>query len=331
MSVVEAGMKVSAVEETACPLCSAESAHDGHREPLPADRRDQLLPWAIALTTGVLLASVGIGSDRWFGIGAVMGLLAGGGLALQSVRTAVRERQAEHDRVVRELNNDADGRVQMVIRQFEWAVNDVAKLTRDQERAQVTADLLVVQGRARERHVRKLERQILEAREREAMRAAAPRSSERAEFEPASDDRVGAVRVSWGLHHDGQSTLLELECDSQTYRPKRLRVVDPTGAVCSNSMTAMHSGDGSLCFALAEPPAELLADLVAGRAPRHQIEAQYDYEWRAVRLEDTGRRTRIVMDRHGREFRVTDAPHRMPLSVLHNPFDHSSDSAFVTL
>ena len=330
--MVEAGIEVSAAEASACPLCSADSSHESHRTPAAADRRDDLLPWAIGLTTAVVVASVGIGSDRWFGIGAVAGVLAGAGLAWQSVRSAVRARQTAHDQAIGALSEDADGRVAMVIRQFEWAVNDVVKLKREHERAQVTADLLVVQGRARESHVRKLEREILQAHERAAAMAPTTRWSQQPEFEPGSVGAAGAVPIRWGLHHDGYHSRLELESDARAYRPTRLRIVDPTGTVQIESMTAMHPGDGSLRFTLADPPAGLIADLVAGRQPGYTLEAQCGYQWRPVRLEDTGRRTRLVMDKQGQQYRMSEAPAaHQPAVAPHNPFDYTFDSTVVTL
>ena len=331
MSVVEAGIQVSAATADPCPLCSSDASHESHRTPVAVDRRDELLLWAVGLTTAVVIASVGIGSDRLFGIGALAGLLAGTGLAWRSVRTAVRAREAAHDRTVRALNDDADGRVAMVIRQFEWAVNDVAKLKREDERAQVTADLLIVQGRARERHVRRLERQILQARQRAASAAATTPSSPRAEFDPGVADAASALRFGWGLHHDGDVTRLELECDARA-RATRVRIVDRTGGVTARSLNAMHSGDGSLCFALADLPADLIADLDAGRESAYRLQVLCDYEWRPALLEDTGRRTKLVTDKQGRLFRVTDAPTAaQPVAPVHNPFDYNFDSSFVTL
>jgi hypothetical protein len=337
MSVVEAGIPVGAVDAAACPLCSAQASHESHAAKPAVDRRDDLVPWAIGLTAAVLIASVGVGTDRWFGIGAAAGLGAGALCAWQSVRSAIRLRAKTHEREIQALSDDADGRVGMVIRQFEWAVNDVAKLRREHERAQVTADLLIVQGRARERHIRKLEREILEAREREARLAAATRPSQRAEFDPSADVASSVGRLRWGLHHNGAYTRIELECDARAYRPTRLRIVAPDGTVPTESMTAMHSGDGSLCFALAEPPADFVAGIVSGEDAGYRIEAQCDYEWRPVLLEDTGLRTRQIQDKHGRLFRVNEAPLLMPraavvpLAVAHNPFDHSFETTLTLL
>jgi hypothetical protein len=341
VSVVEAGLQVAAVEATACPLCVADADHAAHAPKPVVGRNDHLLPWLIALTVSAVVTSVGIASERWFGLGTAVGLAAGALCALQSVGTLVRRHEQSHQGEIKHLKDDADSRVSMVIRQFEWAVNDVAKLRRDQERAQITADLLLVQGRARERHVRKLEREILDSREREAKLAVMARTSEaRAEFEPIVNDADRAVRLQWALHFDGSSTRIELECDARSHRPTRLRVVGPDGEVHTKTMTPMHSGDGTLWFALAEPPADLVADLLAGRESAHRLEAQVDYEWRAVRLEDTGRRTRIKQDKHGRQFRVTESPAFevteapafervvVPAAPQHNPFDHTFETSY---
>jgi hypothetical protein len=339
--VVEAGLPVAAVEATACPLCVADSDHAAHAPKPVVGRNDHLFPWLIALTVSAVVTSIGIASERWFGLGTAVGLAAGALCALQSVSTLVRRHEQSHQGEIKHLKDDADFRVTMVIRQFEWAVNDVAKLRRDQERAQVTADLLLVQGRARERHVRKLEREILESREREAQLAAVARTGQpRAEFEPGVEESQRPVSIQWALHFDGSSTRLELECDARSHRPTRLRVVGLDGEVHTKTMTPMHSGDGTLWFALAEPPADMVADLVAGRETAYRLEAQCDYEWRPVQLVDTGRRTRIKQDKQGRQYRVSESPAFavsespafesvvVPVVAQHNPFDHTFESTF---
>lgn len=304
MSVVETGLQIVAPDATDCPLCSARD--EGHARPA-VEQGGGLLPWVGALTAAALFAGLGLDQDRLFGVGAAAGLLAGGTLAWNNVRSALRAARAEHERTVRALSDDADGRVNMVIRQFEWAVNDVAKLRREHERAQVTADLLVVQGRARERHVRKLEGELLESRERAATLAAAIRRGALQEPASGTEDVRGPVPIHWGLHREGEVLRLELACDPR-YRTTRVRVVDADGTVLVRSMTAMHSGDGSLSFALAGPPAALVGDLLAGRTSGYTVQAQRDQQWRPVELHDSGRRTRTVSDKKGRQFRVSEAP-----------------------
>jgi len=326
MSVVEAGLPISATQADACPLCSADQKTPAV---VAADRRDVAFPWFLAMTAAVVIASIGIGPDRFFGLGAVTGIAAGALLAVQAVRGAVRVRDRRHAQAVGQMNEDADDRVAMVIKQFEWAVNDVVKLKREHERAQVTADLLVVQGRARERHIRKMERDLAEARERLATLTSLRSASDRAEFDPAHAATDDAVRAWWGLHTAGGSARLELECD-MSYRPTRIRITDRFGEVKIKSMTAMHSGDGSLTFAIGEPPADLVAALETGRESGYRFEALCEFEWRPVRLIDTGRRTKLVQDKQGRIFRVNDADAVARMTTF-NPFDLTSDSAQLTL
>jgi hypothetical protein len=326
VSVVEAGIPVSASQADACPLCSK---HERPRPVARSDKRDIAFPWFFAMTAAVVIASVGIGPDRFFGLGAVSGIAAGALLAVQAVRSALKVRDGQHAQAVKDLSEDADDRVAMVIKQFEWAVNDVVKLKREHERAQVTADLLVVQGRARERHIRKMERDLAEARERLATLTTLRSASDRAEFDPAHAAADDAVRAWWGLHTAGGSSRLELECD-MSYRPTRIRITDRFGEVKIKSMTAMHSGDGSLTFAIGEPPADLVAALETGRESGYRFEALCEFEWRPVKLIDTGRRTKIVQDKQGRLFRVNDADAIARMTTF-NPFDLTSDSAQLTL
>jgi hypothetical protein len=319
VSVVGAGLARVAPAATACPLCAQK------HEPKPApsaDRRDDALPWALALTAAVVVACVGAASTQSFGLGAVAGLLSGAALSRAAVRRAVQAKQVEHDCVVKTLHTEADDRVTMVIRQFEWAVNDVMKLRRDGERAQVTADLLVVQGRARERHIRKLERDLLETRQKLAVLAAAPHAG-------ASDDADPAQIVfRFGLHHEGSITRLELECDGRVQRPTRVRLTDRDGTIVALSHTPMHSGDGALFFALVVP-ADFHEDLDPARTPVYRLEAQHEQGWRRARLDDTGRRTKIVADKKGRIYRLNDAAHDTTACARPNPFD--ADNAFFTL
>jgi hypothetical protein len=323
VGVVDTGVTALAHDAHGCALCAANASAAHDYAPTKRDRRDELLPWAVALTVGVLIASFGVGGDRWFGFGAVIGVVAGAAFAYQGLRRALAESGALHDAAVKTLNTEADDRVAMVIRQFEWAVNDLAKLKRDQDRAQVTADLLVVQGRARERHIRKLERELTEARRQEEHSAAS--EAPRAEFDAAAE--VVGVRFSWGLHFDGSTLRLELECDTST-RATRVRLADKFGMTVMKSLTPMHTGDGSLSFALADPPADLIEDLESCREIPYRVEALCDYEWRPVRLEDSGRRTKVVMDKKGRQFRVSSPD---MTTTTPNPFDYTTDVAFLTL
>lgn len=327
VSVVEAGIPVVASDATACPLCATHATKQPARR---ADRYETLLPWAAVFGAAIVLASVGIGSDRWFGTGAVAGLIAGATLAILNVRRAVGLARAAHDVTVSELGEEADTRVSMVVRQFEWAITDLAKLKKSQERAQVTADLLVVQGRGRERHIKKLERELADARERMARLAAFANTVQDQRTVLSVDRATDQIPFRWGTHADAESSRLELECDIRQ-RVTRVRVIDRAGITKVKSSTPMHSGDGALCFALADPPAELLADIDAGREPGYRLQALRDGEWLPLHLEDSGRRTRVVTDKQGRVYRVNDALVSERRAAAFNPFDLTSDGTFFSL
>jgi hypothetical protein len=195
--------------------------------------------------------------------------------------------------------------VQSVIKQFEWAVNDVVKLKRDAERAQAAADALMERSRERERYVKKLERQVAELREQVA-HYPPPVSA------PAPDRGFDGpdpthVPFRWALHIDGSKATLELETGVTLHRPSRVRIVDRDGQVTAVSGVAVLLPDGGYGFRVEEPPIDLVTDLDARREPNYLIEALVQYEWKPTRLEDSGRRTRIVADNQGKFYRVADA------------------------
>ncbi len=327
MSVVEAGISVVAADAPACPLCAS---HGPNPTAARVDRYELVLPWAAAMTGAVIVASLGIATGSLFGSGAVAGLAAGAALAALTVRRTSLASEAAHHRAIDDLNEEADTRVSMVVRQFEWAINDLARVKREHDRAQVTADLLVVQGRGRERHIKKLERDLAEARERVERLAVFAHDVHQGYADPEVERTDRTVPFRWGTHFDGGVSRLELECDLR-YRPTRVRVIDRAGITKIKSATPMHSGDGALCFALADPPTELLADLDAGREPAYRIQAHADGEWQPVRLLDSGRRTRVITDKQGRVYRVNDVTLDDRRASAWNPFDLTSDGTFFSL
>lgn len=304
MSVVEAGLATVAPDAADCPLCAARHASTALAAP---DRRDDVIPWAAVLASCVVVASISAGAARWFGIGAAAGLLAGAACAWLTLRAILVRRSLTHASQMAALAADGDSRVETVIRQFEWAVNDVVKLKGDIERAEAAADALVARATHRERYVQQLERELFEARERLATLVVKELDGEivsEVELEPAPD----VVPFRWALHHDGYRANLELECGISAHRPSRVRIVDGAGEVAMVSGTPMRYEDGSVGFTLADPPGELIADLDASRECSFHLEALVDRGWKRVSLEDTGRRTKVVYDKQGRLYRVNDDP-----------------------
>jgi hypothetical protein len=287
-----------------CSMCNAPHPKSDETGS-PVKQRTDLLPWAVVATAAVVITAMGAGAERWFGVGAVSGLLAGMACAWVTFQAARRNRGAAHVRELATLNENADARVQSVITQFEWAVNDVVKLKRDADRAQAAADALMERSRERERYVKKLERQVFELREQVAhspqpVNAPAPESL----FEGPDPHHVP---FRWALHIDGVKATLELETGVTLDRPSRVRIVDRDGQVTAVSGVPVLLADGGYGFTVEEPPIDLVTDLDARREPNYLIEALVQYEWKPTRLEDSGRRTRLVADNQGRFYRVADA------------------------
>jgi hypothetical protein len=285
-----------------CSMCNAP--HPEGEEPAgPAKQRTDLLPWAVVGTAAVVITAMGAGAERWFGVGAVSGLVAGLACAWVTFQAARRNRGAAHVRELATLNDEADVRVQSVITQFEWAVSDVVKLKRDADRAQAAADALMERSRERERYVKKLERQVFELRDQVANNPQ-PLAAPDSVFEGPDPNHVP---FRWALHIDGTKATLELETGVTLDRPSRVRVVDRDGQVTAVSGVPVLLADGGYGFTVEDAPIDLVTDLDARREPNYLIEALVQYEWKPTRLEDSGRRTRLVADNQGRFYRVADA------------------------
>ena len=304
MNVIAFRTERPSAKSDECSLCNAPHPKSG--EPAsPVKQRTDLLPWAVVVTAAVVITGMGAGVERWFGVGAVSGLLAGIACAWVSFQATRRNRGAAHARELTLAAEESDIRVKSVITQFEWAVNDVVKVKREAERAQGAADALMERSRERERYVKKLERQVFELREQVAHHpkpAVVPATEN--DFDGPDGSRVP---FRWALHIDGTKATLELETGVTLHRPSRVRVVDRDGQVTAVSGVAVLLADGGYGFTVEEPPIDLVTDLDARREPNYLIEALVQYEWKPTRLEDSGRRTRIVTDKQGKFYRVADA------------------------
>ncbi|HKY52023.1 MAG TPA: hypothetical protein VJP45_12270 [Candidatus Limnocylindria bacterium] len=274
---------------------------------MPLSTKQQLrraLPPAVLVVVGTMLAFIDAGALSWLGGGVAAGVASAA--AYLYVRRE-KERRAAHDAHAAEMrvsSEEADRRVELVIRQFEWAVNDVAKLRRDLVQAEATVQALTERGRQREHQLEQLVRQISQLRERLAEVAMAASTAEPATPETARSS-AEAIRFSFGLHLDGPRARLELQTMATSDSPTRLRVMDRDGQIVAVSGMAVVSVDGMLEFQL-EPPLDLIADLDEGRDINYAIEALTDDVWKPVRLRDSGRRTHNAVDIHGQISRVAD-------------------------
>lgn len=298
MSVVQTDVTRGANRVVDCAACALEAASKAKQRGL----RDDVLPWAIALTVGVVATCVGADADRWFGIGVIAGVLAGGGCAWFSVRESMQRNAMAHEHSVSALEVEANERVASVVRQYEWAVNDITRLKREADRAGATAAMLVQRGHERDARIRQLEEQLAQTREQVAINVAPLRRIERSEFDVDAEP-VAAVPFRWALHNDGYGVNLELEAGSG-HSPTRVRVVDDDGNIVMTSGTPMYNDDGTPGFSLYRPPVQLIVDLDTGAAPAYRLEALVDLEWIPVEMQDTGRRTKSGWDKRGQMYRV---------------------------
>src|SRR5438445_155159 len=119
-----------------------------------------VLVLALSLPVSLLVGVPTLG----VGIGLVLGAILGGAIAVETYRVAAHETR----RKLAEADAEADRRVVLVTRQYEWAVNDVANL-RDALRRSQTA-LAATEAREHARRVRidELERVIAGKPERSA-------------------------------------------------------------------------------------------------------------------------------------------------------------------
>lgn len=217
----------------------------------------------------------------------------------------MRSAHEAHATELRAVVENADIRVELVVKQFEWALDDFTRLRNELEQAELAVRTLTERGREREHHNEQLVRQISRLRERFAETAMAASLAD-AGREPAPPPLFEAIHFTWGLHFDGPRVRLELQTVANSESPTRLRVIDRDGQIVAVSGMAVVSLDGNLEFQL-EPPLDLIADLDEGHEIDYAIEALVEHEWKPVRLKDTGRRTSSIVDVQGTLSRIPDA------------------------
>lgn len=286
-----------------CRLCAEMRAPDaGLASPMRHLRH--IVPLALAATIGSLFAVVDRGPAGWLGAGVAAGIAACAVYVWWGRGNLLRSAHEAHARELEAVAEDADSRVELVVKQFEWAVGDFARLRSKLEKAEASMQALTERGREREHQIEQLVRQISRLRERLA-EIAMEASLAQAGKELPSRPLFEAIYFTWGVHLDGPRARLELQTAANSESPTRLRVIDRDGQIVAVSGMAVVSLDGNLEFQL-EPPLDLIADLDEAREINYAIEALVDTEWKPVRLKDSGRRTRSVVDAQGRLSRVPD-------------------------
>ncbi|MEX2046756.1 MAG: hypothetical protein WEE03_06295 [Chloroflexota bacterium] len=293
----------SAKDADDCRLCADTNAAEAGAS---ATRLlGHLAPLVLAASVGLFLAAGDRGPAGWLGAGVAIGIAACAFYVWSARRSLLLGAHEAHLRDLEAIVQDADSRVELVVKQFEWTVGDFAKLKRRLDESEASVRALTERGREREHQNEQLVRQISRLRERLAEIAMAASLTQAGKSVPPPP-LFEAIYFTWGLHLDGPRARLELQTAANGEGPTRLRVMDRDGQIVAVSGTAVVSLDGNLEFQL-EPPLDLVADLDEGREIDYAIEALVEDEWKPVRLKDSGRRTRSVVDVQGRLSRVPEA------------------------
>ena len=156
-----------------CTICLA--AAQPHA-PRPRDTRfrpqvDALLPWILALAFLLPLASALDGGARTLAVGLIAGVLVGAAFAWQLHARDRATGLAATARVRAEIGAESDARANALLKQFEWAVNDIASLRTKLEKAEREVREHAQHAFVAERDVRRLERNARLRDRRSAVRA----------------------------------------------------------------------------------------------------------------------------------------------------------------
>ena len=286
-----------------CRLCAEMRAPDEGVASMGQLRH--IAPLALAAAVGLALVAFDGGPARWLGAGVAAGIAASALYVWSGRRTLLRSAHEAHAKELSHVVQEADSRVELVVRQFEWTVGDLAKLKSKLDESEASARALAERGREREHQNEQLVRQISRLRERLAEIAMAASLTQAGKEVPPAP-LFEAIYFTWGLHLDGPRARLELQTAASSESPTRVRVMDRDGQIVAVSGTAVVTLDGNLEFQL-EPPLDLVADLDEGNEINYAIEGLVEGQWKPVRLKDSGRRTRSVVDVQGRLSRVTEA------------------------
>ncbi|TME98325.1 MAG: hypothetical protein E6I40_00355 [Chloroflexi bacterium] len=119
-----------------------------------------VLVLALSLPVSLLVGVPTLG----VGVGLVLGAIVGGAIAVETYRVAAHETR----RKLAEADAEADRRVVLVTRQYEWAVNDVANLRDALRRSQTALAATEAREHARRDRIDELERVIAGKPERSA-------------------------------------------------------------------------------------------------------------------------------------------------------------------
>src|SRR5438105_2022365 len=244
-----------------CALCAAhEKAAERHRTASPA-RRSRFIPWIVALSLVVVLLPFGDWS-RLIALGLFAGLGCGVGIGYRNQVTYLHFAGATLAQATTELRNEADQRVAMVIRQFEWAVNYVANLRDALKRAQDAKATAEASEHRIRRRLHLLERQLYDARMKigeysRALGSETPMMEEPAIL-PTTEELV--VPLTWRVFEDNMLTWLRFE--SAGILPSQIRIMNENQSVIAISARALDTiGEGEQTALVVRAPDDVVAAL----------------------------------------------------------------------
>jgi hypothetical protein len=269
-----------------CALCDAHSKAALRHTARPRVRTQRYLPWIAPVALCVLLVPLVDGVARGLLAGIVVGLAAGAGLGWVTTRVNRHIAATTLASETEELKAEADQRVSMVIRQFEWAVNDVANLREALKRAQdarAAAEASEHRVRRRQHH---LERQLYDARTKigeysRALGSENGTTEDEPTVLPAGDDLL--VPLTWHVFEENMLTWLRFE--SAGIVPSQIRIMNEHESVIAISAHSLDTlKEGAQVSLVVRAPDNVVATLEGRHQGRFTFEALVDDTWCKVEL-----------------------------------------------
>jgi len=275
-----------------CALCDAHArgaeSHEAHARP----PRGRVIPWiGLVILTFAVPPFLGE-SDRLVAFALCAAVAACAGLAWLTHRMGLRTTALALAETTEELTGEADQRVAMVIRQFEWAVSDVTKLRDALKRTQDAQTAAEANERRLQHRLRLLEGQLLSAHSQTAEHPKTNRAHVVAADEPptALPTEQLVVPLTWRVFEENKLPWLRLE--SAGIVPSQVRILNEGGRVLTTGAPGADANMNGTQVALAlRAPDNLVATLEGRSADRFKFEALVGEVWCAVELKAATRST----------------------------------------
>ena len=268
-----------------CALCDAHAkgaeGHEAHARP----QRGRAVPWiALVILTFAVPPFLGE-SDRLVAFALCAAVAACAGLAWLTHRMGLRTSALAIAETTEELTGEADQRVAMVIRQFEWAVSDVTKLRDALKRTQDAQTAAEANERRLQHRLRLLEGQLRSANpktdEHPKTNGAPVVAADEPSTAPLTEQLI--VPLTWRVFEENKLAWLRLE--SAGIVPSQVRILNEGGRVLTTGAPGALANINGAQVALAlRAPDNLVATLEGRSADRFKFEALVGEVWCAVEL-----------------------------------------------